>query len=405
MDFGAVGDGVTDDTAAIQAAIASGARKVCIPEGDYVLSGTLTLTSGVSLVGTAAETTILRFSDGVEIGILRSAQQSRASIESLSINMAAVTNNCVAIFLSGCWRNTISRCYILGPADTDPSSGQVSYGIAYRSLYSAAYVNIAATVALDALHPASNGVTYGVYYNTTEQCKISNFGYGILLVSAEDGGSHRLNQDLWLNINAIGNWHGLHMNGCGGGQTFINASFESCDGDAIATYNQSAGTAPMFIGGELSSSGTNMLGSGLAMNVVGLTDPTVNSEGKLGSHIRGSVDNYIVYGTKPTDQNSIADEFSGTNVTIAASATLDVTALRSELGTNGLYLASAAATGVAQTSVANFYARSTSSTVSVVAVSNIGSDLVWATDGSKVQINNTDGSNARTVNYRIRRVI
>jgi hypothetical protein len=38
-DFGAVGDGVTDDTAAIQAAIDSGAKEVVFPAGSYVVDG------------------------------------------------------------------------------------------------------------------------------------------------------------------------------------------------------------------------------------------------------------------------------------------------------------------------------------------------------------------------------
>ena len=42
-DFGAVGDGVTDDTAAIQAAIDSGASSVYIPSGKYVVTDTLNL--------------------------------------------------------------------------------------------------------------------------------------------------------------------------------------------------------------------------------------------------------------------------------------------------------------------------------------------------------------------------
>jgi hypothetical protein len=49
-DFGATGDGVTDDTAAIQAAIDSGAKKVIFPLGAYKTNA-LTLQSWTQLVG------------------------------------------------------------------------------------------------------------------------------------------------------------------------------------------------------------------------------------------------------------------------------------------------------------------------------------------------------------------
>ncbi|HEX6257951.1 MAG TPA: glycosyl hydrolase family 28-related protein [Candidatus Saccharimonadales bacterium] len=53
VEFGAIGDGVADDTAAIQAAItAAGATKVCyFPPGTYLISATLTLQNGGVYVG------------------------------------------------------------------------------------------------------------------------------------------------------------------------------------------------------------------------------------------------------------------------------------------------------------------------------------------------------------------
>lgn len=55
-DFGAVGDGVADDTAAIQAALSSGAKAVVIPAGStYIINGGLTLpASGVTVQATGA---------------------------------------------------------------------------------------------------------------------------------------------------------------------------------------------------------------------------------------------------------------------------------------------------------------------------------------------------------------
>ena len=55
-DFGAVGDGVTDDSAAIAAAIASGAKEIYFPSGTYYKAGTgggqkIDVPAGVKLVG------------------------------------------------------------------------------------------------------------------------------------------------------------------------------------------------------------------------------------------------------------------------------------------------------------------------------------------------------------------
>lgn len=57
-DFGAAGDGTTDDTAALQAALDSGAL-VYLPPGTYKVTGDLTLLSGSGFVGTPE--TIVRF--------------------------------------------------------------------------------------------------------------------------------------------------------------------------------------------------------------------------------------------------------------------------------------------------------------------------------------------------------
>lgn len=57
-DFGAIGDGVTDDTVAIQAALTS-AKAVYVPPGTYRISNTLTVTYGRALYG-AGQSSILK---------------------------------------------------------------------------------------------------------------------------------------------------------------------------------------------------------------------------------------------------------------------------------------------------------------------------------------------------------
>ena len=73
-DFGAVGDGVTDDTAAIQAAINYCAgRTLYFPRGTYRCTDTLHINRGIVIVGDGSYLTIVKFSisgvvNGLEIG-------------------------------------------------------------------------------------------------------------------------------------------------------------------------------------------------------------------------------------------------------------------------------------------------------------------------------------------------
>jgi len=53
-DFGAVGDGVADDTAAIQAAINAHRGKIFLPKGTYKISSTIVLTNETILIGEGA---------------------------------------------------------------------------------------------------------------------------------------------------------------------------------------------------------------------------------------------------------------------------------------------------------------------------------------------------------------
>ena len=60
-DFGAVGNGVADDTAAIQAAFNSGVPSLFIPSGTYLVALTLTCSDPVSLYGNGPNSSIIAF--------------------------------------------------------------------------------------------------------------------------------------------------------------------------------------------------------------------------------------------------------------------------------------------------------------------------------------------------------
>jgi hypothetical protein len=58
LDYGAKGDGVTDDTNAIQAALNSGNKMIYVPAGSYKLSSNLSVPQGVSIKGDGQGVTI-----------------------------------------------------------------------------------------------------------------------------------------------------------------------------------------------------------------------------------------------------------------------------------------------------------------------------------------------------------
>jgi hypothetical protein len=64
-DFGAVGDGVTDDTAAIQAALDSGTAKISVDLGTYRITSRIIIPSNVTLCGDNSKSCIIKM-DGAD---------------------------------------------------------------------------------------------------------------------------------------------------------------------------------------------------------------------------------------------------------------------------------------------------------------------------------------------------
>jgi len=96
-DFGAVGDGVADDTAAIQAAIdavgAAGGGSVYVPVGTYKLTDTLTVTNDyVALVGDGSSASVLLGSDPTKWIVKFNANADHMLIDGLWLKGSAVDN-------------------------------------------------------------------------------------------------------------------------------------------------------------------------------------------------------------------------------------------------------------------------------------------------------------------------
>lgn len=154
--FGAKGDGITDDTAAIKAAIASITDGVVVfPQGNYVINETLTITGKVMLEGMGSDVTTLDFS----------------SASSLSVTTLFAKNYSVCIALTG------SQIYcksltVLGNA----SAEQIAFE---TSIVDGGFLNVSTTNIKIGL--------YGTLENTsiTDSGTFANCKIGVLLTGAK----------------------------------------------------------------------------------------------------------------------------------------------------------------------------------------------------------------------------
>lgn len=109
-DFGAVGDGLTDDTLAIQKALAAH-NSIYVPPGEYLISGTLQLTSGKTIIGAGQYSTLVCQSNdfnAIEIpGEFTTIQNLRITGGDIGIKLYGEEGPCV--------QNTVSDVQIFAP--------------------------------------------------------------------------------------------------------------------------------------------------------------------------------------------------------------------------------------------------------------------------------------------------
>jgi hypothetical protein len=91
-DFGAVGDGSADDTAAIQAALDTG-KNVLIPDGIFLLSGNLTPQSNQRIFGTGPNS-VLKLNGAVASGVFDAVGTEEAPLRRIELSDFTIEGDC-----------------------------------------------------------------------------------------------------------------------------------------------------------------------------------------------------------------------------------------------------------------------------------------------------------------------
>jgi len=120
--WGAKGNGKTDDTSAIQAAIVAGSV-IYFPEGTY-LAGEIDLTSltGYTLIGAGPEKTIIKSKVGT-LNSIHIRYGKSITVENLSINLTLAGGTPNGIYWNEVWKSTIRNVWIYNV----PAGGNAIY--------------------------------------------------------------------------------------------------------------------------------------------------------------------------------------------------------------------------------------------------------------------------------------
>lgn len=287
-DFGAVGDGTTDDLAAFNSAIAAGIaqkKAIILPAGTYRLSATLNV-SGCSMLGAGYYSTraTLVFDDGVGVGVLCRTNKN-ICLENFNINMSSQTSDYVGLLVNAVWESAFKAIRITGAGSGDPSvAGFTGFGMVLRPAGPTISTTTESAI-IETLQTAYLGYTFGVYYNHLEHIMIGGCSYGLSYIDDISGPS--VNQNLCLSGKINGNWNNVWLDGIGGGATFINTCAEGANNNAVTVQNTSGGTNPTWIGGELGASNKKWVGNGFLFSVVaGVDFPVANAAGERATHLR-----------------------------------------------------------------------------------------------------------------------
>ena len=308
-DFGAVGDGVTDDAAAIQAAIDAAAisgGNVFIPYtgSDYITGATINMKQAVRLVMASAganstSANVIRPTSAVSVG-LKADDFVGFAVENVQIDMSDMPINAIGIENRSTWHGRWIGCTVFGLE----KAGQRNWKI-----------------------HSEVGASRGCYWQHYEDCIALGNGLNLRKgweFQGETTTSRCTTQTL-VNCKAqaglLENWT---FDWCGSGIVFINFSSEGTLGDGIKNTNMTTGNAISLYGGEISSN-AGAVSSGASIVVGHDVRVTGNGGGNTANNfVQVRNGNNIITG--PVESRFVADRMQERNLNVDILATATLTA-------------------------------------------------------------------------------
>ena len=333
-DYGAVGDGTTDDTAAIQAAVTA-ASQVFIPPGTYKISSAIVLPANVELYGNGDASVLKLYANTVMLSVLTSSVTIRdLKIDGNSGAYTNVSNNAVYVNWTGSAQSrvVIKRVTIrniagagviaLGVSGTPSSDIRIegndientgTHGIIVQDYVSNVFIlgnRVKATGLLVADRPGITAARYGSNVTIANNICIGS-------VSALGSSVHGISSDLTTNStisgNVISNWvgYGIEVGGSSNCTISANSINTTARAGIAISGNQTdplLGSNVSIIGNNITSAATSgiysfisgatgtMFHTNITVSGNVITSTTSDSGISLGFCNRLSITNNAVYG-------------------------------------------------------------------------------------------------------------
>jgi len=333
-DYGAIGDGITDDTVSIQAALDSGAGGVYFPSGMYLVS-TLSARADTLIYGDGNASQLLASGTGnilVITGVSGGTQIANVTVRDLYFkglnNMTTGPLGCGVIVLHAI-NILVENCYFdsFGPGIADTSSGgaalcfyvncidvtargnTVVNGTGYLEGTDIAVYSAGGYAIIDGNRCYSVN-SQGIYTNAatktgriiiTNNISKNHTRHGI--VPVYDGTSEKIDTIVANNIVQDCDSTGIYVNTNANGTLIANNVIESCSGGGPNGYVLDGGISLIGIGNKIcvgnyiTNTGYTSAGVQRVINTPGeINDPTRTAGIRVSSGVTGVVSNNIILG-------------------------------------------------------------------------------------------------------------